>query len=109
MEDEAKGGAALADEDRDATAGSARLPTGLKIILGLSLLGAIGLRIWLLNRSLGRLDADEAVVGLMARHVLEGEFPTFFWGGQYGGAQEAYLTSLAFAAFGSSTLVLKMI
>ena len=36
-------------------------------------------------------DSDEAVEGLMARHVLEGEFPAFLWGQRYKGVPEVYL------------------
>lgn len=54
------------------------------------------------------IESDEAVVGLMARHILEGELPVFFWGQNHMGALEAYLTAGMFALFGSSALVLKL-
>ena len=57
----------------------------------------------------GGLDADEAVVGLMARHLLDGEWTTFFWAQDYGGTQEVALAAGAFAIFGASTLVLKIL
>ena len=38
----------------------------------------IALRVWLLRLPTGVLDSDEAIVGLMARHMLhEHEFTTF--------------------------------
>jgi hypothetical protein len=37
------------------------------------------------------LDSDEAVVGLMARHLVQGEFPRFFYGQTYGGGLEVLL------------------
>src|SRR6186713_1810547 len=40
--------------------------------------------------------SDEAVEGLMARHVLTGEFPSFLWGQSYKGVPEVYLTSAVF-------------
>ena len=46
-------------------------------------------------------DSDEAVEGLMARHVLLGEFPAFLWGQRYKGVPEVYLSSAVFRAAGS--------
>ncbi|HVF52561.1 MAG TPA: glycosyltransferase family 39 protein [Actinomycetota bacterium] len=77
-------------------------------VVALALAG-IALRVWVLGTQLGALDSDEAVGALMARHVLDGEFPIFYWGQSYGGAQEAYITALAFAVFGSSVIVHKLV
>jgi hypothetical protein len=41
-------------------------------------------------------DSDEAVEGLMARHVLAGEFPFYLWGQRYKGVPEVYLSAAAF-------------
>ncbi|MBI3394159.1 MAG: discoidin domain-containing protein [Nitrospirae bacterium] len=54
------------------------------------------------------LDSDEAVVGLMAIHILKGEFPVFYWGEPYCGPVESYLASLLFFLFGSSRLTLNV-
>jgi hypothetical protein len=52
-------------------------------------------------------DSDEAVEGLMARHVLNGEFPAFFWGQAFKGVPEVYAAAGAFALFGASVEALK--
>ena len=52
-------------------------------------------------------DSDEAVEGLMARHVLEGELPAFFWGQAFKGVPEVYASAAAFALFGPGVAVLK--
>src|SRR4051794_17471662 len=45
--------------------------------------------------------ADEAIVGLMARHILEaGERPVFYLGQAYLGAADAYLLAGLFACLG---------
>jgi hypothetical protein len=49
------------------------------------------LRLAIHTSSLGVLDADEAVWGLMSRHVLDGDVSAFYWGQGYGGTQEAIL------------------
>jgi 4-amino-4-deoxy-L-arabinose transferase-like glycosyltransferase len=76
----------------------------------LAMLGVLLLELVLIiNGSLGRLDADEATVGLMARHILEGEHPIFYWGQPFGGSGEAYLTAAWFWAAGSSIAVLRLV
>ncbi len=54
------------------------------------------------------IESDEAIVGLMARHILEGDFPIFYYGQNHMGTFEAYLTAGTFALFGASALVLKL-
>jgi dolichyl-phosphate-mannose-protein mannosyltransferase len=71
----------------------------ISALIGLSLL-ALMLRFIVLVQT-ARLGADEAVVGLMARHILEaGERPVFYWGQAYLGAADAYLVAGLFACFG---------
>ncbi|MCM3879909.1 MAG: hypothetical protein ND807_07365 [Vicinamibacterales bacterium] len=45
----------------------------------------------------------------MARHLMNGEFPAFFWGQAYKGVPEVYAAAGAFAVFGSSVTVLKSV
>ena len=54
-------------------------------------------------------DSDEAVEGLMARHVLNGELPAFFWGQAFKGVPEVYVSAGAFALLGSSVAILKAV
>ncbi len=51
---------------------------------------------------------DEAIVGLMARHILEGKIPVFYYGQEYLGSLESLIASFYFRLFGSSPLVLKL-
>ena len=76
-----------------------------------ALAGAAGivLRVLLYRSKLGIPDSDEGLVGLMVRHMLHGEIPTFFWGQTYGGSQEALLTVPLFAVFGSGWLALRIV
>ena len=90
-----------------------RRPGGPAPALTIAVVAAIlvgaGLRIWVLASHLGTADSDEAVVGLMARHVLDGDLPAFFWGQAHGGVQEPVLAAAVFALFGPSVLALKMV
>jgi 4-amino-4-deoxy-L-arabinose transferase-like glycosyltransferase len=81
----------------------------LLLVVGAAIAAGLVLRAWVLATSLGTLDADEAVWGLMARHALDGELSTFYWGQPYGGTHEVFLTAAVFAVFGSSTLALKLV
>src|ERR1051325_3369388 len=63
---------------------------------------ALAARVPFLLRADRFFDADEAVEGLMARHVLAGEHPLFLWGQRYKGVPEVYLAAGAFRAAGSS-------
>lgn len=56
----------------------------------------IGARLPFLLRADRFFDSDEAVEGLMARHVLLGEHPVFLWGQPYKGVPEVYLSSAVF-------------
>ena len=78
------------------------------VIVGV--VAGVALRVWLLRLPTGVLDADEAIVGLMARHMLhQHEFTTFYWGQNYGGSLTAIVMAGVFAVFGSSTTTLKAV
>lgn len=54
-------------------------------------------------------NSDEAIVGLMARHILNGERPVFFYGQAYMGSLDAYLTAFGFILFGAHVWVLRAV
>lgn len=54
-------------------------------------------------------NSDEAVVGLMARHILAGEWPVFFYGQAYMGSLDAYLVALGFMVFGQAVWVIRLV
>lgn len=66
---------------------------------------AIGLflRLWAVGRQ--PVNADQAVVALMARGILRGHFYAFYWGQNYGGG-EPYVVAVLFAMLGRSFYVL---
>ena len=56
-----------------------------------------------------RFDADQAVVGLMAKHISEGRaFPLFFYGQSYLLAVEAYLAAPVMWLLGPTEVALKL-
>src|SRR5499427_10458023 len=72
-------------------------------------LATIAARLPFLLRADRFFDADEAVEGLMARHVLTGEHPLFLWGQRYKGVPEIYLNAAVFRATGASVVSLKAV
>jgi hypothetical protein len=87
---------------------TAPLPLRKQLAIGVLLACfSLAVRAPFLMRSEAFFDSDEAVEGLMARHVLRGELPTFYWGQSYKGVPETYLAAAAFAMFGSHVAVLK--
>src|SRR5919204_6281688 len=78
-------------------------------LLALLLVG-LALRLAIVASPLGEIDGDEAVVGLMARHIaFLGERPVFFWGQPYLGSLEAFSAAPLFRVFDSSSLALKLV
>ncbi|HEY3130477.1 MAG TPA: glycosyltransferase family 39 protein [Acidobacteriota bacterium] len=54
------------------------------------------------------IESDEAIVGLMARHILKGEIPTFYWGQPYMGTLEPLAVAALFLLFGATPALLKV-
>jgi hypothetical protein len=79
-----------------------------RIALPLIVLAGLLLRLaWFLAPA-GALDADEAVFGLMAIHILQGrDYPLYCWGAHYAGAIVSYIAAAGFSLFGTNALVLK--
>jgi hypothetical protein len=60
-------------------------------------------------RTHGTLDGDEALLGIQAEHILQGERPIYFYGLSYFGSLEAYVVAAASAVFGPSVAVLRAV
>lgn len=78
-------------------------------ILILLLIGAVALKATLLAMDAVPFNADEAIVALMARHILQGERPWFFYGQAYMGSLDAYLIAGAFSLLGESVLSIRVV
>jgi hypothetical protein len=79
------------------------------LFIGLFVLIAAA-RFAILLTSQTHVHSDEAIIGLMAKHIFEGRyFPFYMYGQPYnaGAAWEAYLAAIAFAFFGVSVISLK--
>jgi hypothetical protein len=75
----------------------------------LCLLAGALIRIWLSIRTHGTLDGDEALLGIQAEHILQGERPIYFYGLSYFGSLEAYVVAAVSAVFGPSVAVLRAV
>ena len=77
--------------------------------LALLMLVSAGWKAFLLVRDVVPFNADEAVVALMARHILQGARPIFFYGQAYMGSLDAYLVAAGFLIFGEQVWVVRLI
>ena len=74
-----------------------------------ALVMAAALRFCLVNWGYISFNSDEAVVGLMARHILQGERPVFFYGQAYMGSLDALLVAIGFYLFGEQVWVIRLV
>jgi 4-amino-4-deoxy-L-arabinose transferase-like glycosyltransferase len=74
-----------------------------------ALILAIGLKTVLLAMDVVPFNADEAVVALMAKHILQGERPVFFYGQAYLGSTDAWLIAGAFLFLGQTVLAVRIV
>ncbi|MEO0491905.1 MAG: glycosyltransferase family 39 protein [Actinomycetota bacterium] len=81
----------------------------LRPSLIIAALGGLILRIWVLASPAGALDADEAVVVLMAEGFTSFEPQVFYWGQHYGGSLDALVTAPLFFVTGTSVLAAKLV
>ena len=79
------------------------------VAFALTAAAGVVLRVWIYRSTMGLPDSDEAIVGLMTRHIIHGQITTFYWGQAYGGPQEALLAVPGFVLFGSSWLALRIV
>lgn len=88
---------------------AARSNRALWLWLALLLAVALAARALLLISGAVSFHSDEAVVGLMARAILQGERPTFFYGQAYMGSLDSWLVALGFSALGESVLIIHLV
>lgn len=78
--------------------------------LALIMLIAVGFRAWLIAADAFAFESDEAVVGLMARHITQGRgIPTFYYGQDYMGSLDALLVAGGFRLFGESVDTMRVV
>lgn len=88
---------------------SSPMPWDLVWLISVSALCLLSRGVFLLSSKFG-IESDEAIVGLMAKHIAEdGVRPVFYYGQHYLGALEAYLVSIPFFFFEVSQFWLKLV
>jgi len=75
----------------------------------LAIIAMLALKIALAAGERVPFNADEAIVALMARHILGGSRPVFFYGQAYMGSLDAFLVAGAFAIFGQQVWVIRLV
>ncbi len=77
----------------------------LIFVVAVALIG----RVLLIASNTVSFHSDEAVVALMARHILEGARPTFFYSQAYMGSLDAWLVAVGFALFGQTVTAIRLV
>jgi hypothetical protein len=78
------------------------------LAVGLVLAFGLGLRLWIMTGKLGTIDSDEALTGLMARHLWNGEFRAFMWKFNYQGTISTYPVALSTKLLGDTQFALEL-
>lgn len=73
------------------------------------MLAGAALRLYILFKSHGIGDGDEALTGVMALDIQKGEFPAFTYGQPYMAATEAYFTALVYYLAGFHSWGMKVL
>jgi hypothetical protein len=95
--------------DKSVMRNKMKIPWGWIIGLAGATIVAAALKIGLLLTGVVPFNADEAIVALMARHILEGERPVFFYGQLYMGSMDAYLISGMFKVIGNQVWGVRLV
>ncbi len=84
--------------------------TGHLALAATALVAAVGLRsFFFIHYSESYFDSDQAIVGLMAKHLVEGRArPLFFYGQEYMLAVEAWVMAPVFALLGPTVFALRL-
>lgn len=93
------------------SAGESKFPIKFPVwgwLFGIVFLAIVWKIIWL---AIGAFpfNADEAITGLMARHILQGERPVFFYGQSYMGSLDAFLAAGLFRVFGDGVQAIRIL
>jgi 4-amino-4-deoxy-L-arabinose transferase-like glycosyltransferase len=78
-------------------------------VLALAIALSLGGKAALLAAHSVPFNADEAVVALMARRILQGERPLFFYGQAYMGSLDAFLVAGGFALLGAQVWAVRAV
>ena len=78
------------------------------LTLSLIVLSGAAMRLFVLGKAHFIGDGDEALIGLMAKHITEGQFPVFTYGLPYMAATESYFIAPLYLIFGVSEAGMKI-
>lgn len=88
---------------------SGRDTSRLALFVIVSMVVAVAIRAWLLATRAIPFNSDEAILGLMARHILAGARPIFFYGQAYMGSMDAWLIAGSFRLLGDSVVSIRVV
>ena len=78
------------------------------VVIGACVLAGVALRVWIITGKLGTPDSDATITGLMARHLLDGDFRAFMWRLNYHGTIALAPVALSIKVLGSNQFALEL-
>ena len=79
------------------------------LTLAVPFIAAALLKAVLISTSAIPFDSDEAIPMLMAKHILTGEWPLFWYGEDYGGSLDSFLIAGAYSLLGVSVTAARVV
>jgi hypothetical protein len=79
------------------------------LLLSGAVIAAASFKLGLLSAGVVPFNSDEAIVALMAKHILQGDRPYFFYGQAYMGSLDAYLIAGVFKIFGEQVFGIRLV
>ena len=79
-----------------------------KLTIGLLIILCAGIQLWTVMHWTENFGSDEAVFGLMAKHILQGRVPTYRYGLNYLGSAESIFAAVFLRVLGPSVVSLRM-
>ncbi|MEN6408164.1 MAG: hypothetical protein ABFD44_00465 [Anaerolineaceae bacterium] len=80
-----------------------------RVLIFVATLVAVSIKVILLLTKSVPFNSDEAIVSLMARHILHGERPVFFYGQAYMGSLDAWLTAGVMGVVNDPVLSIRLV
>ena len=68
----------------------------------------VAVQAWAALQWTANFDSDEAIIGLMSRHILQGKIPAYFYGQSYLGSLDAIISSVFIRWIGNSVPALRI-
>lgn len=78
------------------------------IAIGIIVICSLAVLVWAASQWSANFDSDEAIIGLMASHILRGQIPVYYYGQAYLGSAGAVLSAVFIKFLGHNPFALRI-